>query len=752
MRRSLLCLVMLAGSFVSARDVLVSFMPQEGQGASCIERYAVESNGTWRARGVWRTRPATGLAALGDGWIYTAGGKTIGRYRRDATPDKGPYVRTAASFLTFTVSPDNRWFHCANFVPASGVAATLQRYLVSDPAAGGVYVSADRTPALRLETTRQIAFGPDGLLYVGCRAVAPSSPRRGVAALDVSGKTPREVAFYPMPGAMAGFAFTPAGTHLVVHGGGRGRVFALGRPETWRDVPSGLKNSFCAMRMDGIWYCGDYADGAVKRCNADGTFTTVATLRTGLTALLNLDDVGEEVSRACDNPVAPALCGPYERLKYNSKGTCDLKVGLWAFPLPMDLNADGIDDLVVATPDTPWGGAFFFAGTKEGVFKAPVRLSNQRTWNISSSVVDGEPVVSTPNRIYWDFRRNGFGENETSESCDTRLPWRGGMWRFADLDGDGVADRVQFRQGRGFWEKCLSARNGPGAAYASAVPLQDAQGGERRGIGVLSDFADFDGDGDPDIVSAFGVDGFAWCENVGSKERPAFAPARVLHDTTGTNLHVFVCMNVPCAWDWDHDGRPDILAGDEDGRVHWFRNTGTRDNAGSPVFEPGRPFRQERADLGQGVLVAPSACDWDGDGDLDLICGDSAGSLSLIENLSGPGVERPSWAEPRLLSCAGAGGIPSAWATNAPVRLVAGPNGSIQGPGEAKWGYTSPVVVDWDGDGVLDVLENSVWGYVYWHRNLGTRTAPRLGPAEPVEVEWEGTPPALAWGENKPQG
>ena len=36
------------------------------------------------------------------------------------------------------------------------------------------------------------------------------------------------------------------------------------------------------------------------------------------------------------------------------------------------------------------------------------------------------------------------------------------------------------------------------------------------------------------------------------------------------------------------------------------------------------------------------------------------------------------------------------------IRKMAGPNGSVQGPAEAKWGYTNLWVADWDLDGKLD--------------------------------------------------
>ncbi len=47
---------------------------------------------------------------------------------------------------------------------------------------------------------------------------------------------------------------------------------------------------------------------------------------------------------------------------------------------------------------------------------------------------------------------------------------------------------------------------------------------------------------------------------------------------------------------------------------------------------------------------------------------------------------------------------------------MAGPNGSIQGPCEAKWGYTTLTVADWDGDGLPDLVVNSIWGKVVWYQ------------------------------------
>jgi predicted neuraminidase len=56
--------------------------------------------------------------------------------------------------------------------------------------------------------------------------------------------------------------------------------------------------------------------------------------------------------------------------------------------------------------------------------------------------------------------------------------------------------------------------------------------------------------------------------------------------------------------------------------------------------------------------------------------------------------------------------IVSADGDEEPFRVMAGPKGSIQGPCEAKWGYTTLSVADWDNDGDGDIIYNSILGRV----------------------------------------
>ncbi len=159
---------------------------------------------------------------------------------------------------------------------------------------------------------------------------------------------------------------------------------------------------------------------------------------------------------------------------------------------------------------------------------------------------------------------------------------------------------------------------------------------------------------------------------------------------------------------------------------------------GVPIFDQPAYFQQVADDLKFGALVTPCSVDWDGDGDEDLVCGNTSGNIGLIENLDGGA--SPRWAQPVLLKADGK-----------TIHIQAGPNGSIQGPCEAKWGYTVPTVADWDHDGLHDLIVNSIWGKIVWFKNTGSRTKPEFAPEQPVTVAWEGTPPKPPWNWWDPQ-
>ncbi len=460
-----------------------------------------------------------------------------------------------------------------------------------------------------------------------------------------------------------------------------------------------------------------------------------------------------------------------ERLTYNNPGlVVDLGVGLWAWPLPMDFDGDGDLDLVVNCPDKPYNGIYFFenasgdtAKNAMPVFKPGVRIS-KGAQNVQVSYIDGKPVVLTPKTQHPDFLKTGIEEGVAFDLPANVHPnkVRANMWRMVDYDGDGVNDLVV---GVGDWveygwdnayDKNGRWMNGPLRGYVYvirntgsneqpkwAAPKKVTAGGDRpvETFGWPSpSFADFDGDGDLDLLCGEFLDGFTYFENIGTRTKPKYALTKRVKADTGKYLTMDLEMITPTAIDWNKDGHIDLIVGDEDGRVAFIENTGTFEDK-VPVFKEPRYFQQEAADLKFGALATPVGFDWDGDGDTDIICGNTAGYVAFFENLSGAGVAVPKWAAPKLLEADGE-----------VIRPMAGPNGSIQGPCEAKWGYTTQTVADWDGDGLPDLMLNSILGKVTWYRNVGTRAEPKLAAGEPVEVEWEGEQPRLAYGWMKPAG
>jgi hypothetical protein len=140
--------------------------------------------------------------------------------------------------------------------------------------------------------------------------------------------------------------------------------------------------------------------------------------------------------------------------------------------------------------------------------------------------------------------------------------------------------------------------------------------------------------------------------------------------------------------DWDNDSKKDVLCGESEGKVWLLINTGTD---ASPVFDDKVFLKKGAVDLDVGYRSAPSVADWNRDGKKDLLSGDSNGYVNYFENT----------------------GTDANPAFSSSVRLMAG--GS-----NIKFLSTSrPFTVDWDEDGVVDLLCGDYYGHVTYFHAMG---------------------------------
>lgn len=451
-------------------------------------------------------------------------------------------------------------------------------------------------------------------------------------------------------------------------------------------------------------------------------------------------------------------------LKYNNPELIvDLGSGLWAWPVPMDFDGDGDNDLLVVCPSKPHNCTFFFenieGNVKMPIFLPPVNVGRAYA-NVQPSYVNGQVRLLDTNKEIINFKENKFKKTEkiypdstlySSFSLLKRLRIRANQWKYVDYDGDGVPDLIAAHEDwsdygwddaydkNGKWENgplhgyvyCIrNAGSNQKPEYEKPFRIQ-ADGKDIDLYGRASpNFCDFDNDGDLDIICGEFLDKLTYFENIGTRQKPVYAAGKILK-YNNQPITMYIEMIIPVAFDWDKDGDMDLIIGDEDGRVALVENTGKIVD-GVPQFLPPVYFKQKADNVKIGALATPFCVDWDSDGDEDIICGNTAGDIVFVENLDGG--NPPKFAEPKKLCV-----------DDKPIRILAGPNGSIQGPCEAKWGYTTPTVADWDGDGLLDIIVNTIWGKIEWYKNIGTAKNPKLAPPQPVKILWSGKPLKPKW-------
>lgn len=175
--------------------------------------------------------------------------------------------------------------------------------------------------------------------------------------------------------------------------------------------------------------------------------------------------------------------------------------------------------------------------------------------------------------------------------------------------------------------------------------------------------------------------------------------------------------------DYDNDGILDFISGSYDpGDVYLFRGLGkgkygkqealVDENDVPLVHHPVEmaKFNEFKKDdyseeatqyrvASFGSWVA--AADWDADEDLDMLIGSFSGGLFLRENIGTR--EEPKYSGDSIAI-------------------------KVGGKALKENCHAAPVVADWDGDGVFDLVVGSGDGSVGWYKNIGSVSKPEFGP------------------------
>lgn len=199
-----------------------------------------------------------------------------------------------------------------------------------------------------------------------------------------------------------------------------------------------------------------------------------------------------------------------------------------------------------------------------------------------------------------------------------------------DLNGDGRLDVVVGVLGGAFNPNKTSTANlyqleqTPANRWSLATTrLLD---GVDLGAETIPALGDIDGDGDQDLVVGTKIEpgnprtgGLYWFENTGTTTAPTLQLRG--HLTIQPAFHF-----APALGDLDGDGLPDLVIGQFQDPIAWYRNSGTSGAARFQLVD------SAVVRLPRGSNAVPELHDIDRDGDLDLFVGDAGGRIAFFRN------------------------------------------------------------------------------------------------------------------------
>ncbi|MBN1816382.1 MAG: VCBS repeat-containing protein [Sedimentisphaerales bacterium] len=142
-------------------------------------------------------------------------------------------------------------------------------------------------------------------------------------------------------------------------------------------------------------------------------------------------------------------------------------------------------------------------------------------------------------------------------------------------------------------------------------------------------WVDWNHDGRSDLITGTNGGLILVYLNQSDTNEPSFGAGQIVQTTTG-DLFVPSRKSSPEFLDLDGDGKKDLLTGNTDGQILFYRNIGTRE---TPMFDNCEMVESAGIPIDlEGIPRSrPSVCDWTGDGRMDLLVGAGDGKVRLYE-------------------------------------------------------------------------------------------------------------------------
>ncbi len=194
---------------------------------------------------------------------------------------------------------------------------------------------------------------------------------------------------------------------------------------------------------------------------------------------------------------------------------------------------------------------------------------------------------------------------------------------FADIDADGDLDLFV----GSFFGKIAFYENRGSARVPDFMWITNDFENINAGGAAAPHFADIDRDGDYDLfIGVLDSATINIFENVGQASTPRFQFKKKFQPASNFEY------GVPFLHDWDRDGRVDLFIGGFDGTILHLRGVA----ADSFTFE-----QKNFAGIDIGFFAAPMFADWDSDGHIDLLIGESDGGLNFFRGAGSTRIADP---------------------------------------------------------------------------------------------------------------